>query len=502
MADTPDAEHDLPRWYPFCCGKPFLYGYTEALGWLLSNCAHAVYLIGAGAFVVPAIMHLASKEAGCETELAEGETILPECTETVYGMKPSSLITLVSTISSVVVAITTPLLGALVDYTPHRRLIGRILSLLYCLLVVPQIFLSEDNWFGMLMGFLLLGTVMWSQTLTLHAYLPELTDNEEELNQLTKVLSLGPFLSIIVFTCIIMAISTIFGWRDNEVATARLSAAVCFPMLCVVYSISWGILLEKRPALNKLQPGQSLWTAGFTQVYKTSKMIYHNYKALAWFYVAVAFGDVKPIATIAITFFTDQLQFTPTENGITAVVLLVSGIPGALLASWCTRRLNAIWTSILSMIIMIIFSTLSAAILKEPGQQMQAFLITAGWGVGSGVKLTSTRMLASAIIPQGQEAELMGFYLFADMSLSWLAPLVYTSLNEAGISQRVGLASLNVYFIIALFAHAMMGSYSDAIKAGGRLVESEEEKQQQSSNDITLDAIESMSAGGSQEGQS
>ena len=111
--------------------------------------------------------------------------------------------------------------------------------------------------------------------------------------------------------------------------------------------------MEKRPALNTLQDGQGLCTAGFQQIYHTTGKIYRDYSALGWFYIAVAFGDVKPITSIAITFFTDQLKLTPTENGAAAIIMLIASIPGALLSSWCTRRFNAIWSSIISMIIMI-----------------------------------------------------------------------------------------------------------------------------------------------------
>lgn len=64
----------------------------------------------------------------------------------------------------------------------------------------------------------------------------------------------------------------------------------------------------------------------------------------------------------------------------------------------------------------------------------------------------------------------MGFYLFADQSLSWLPPLVFTAINEAGLSERVGLASITVFFMLGLIAYWKMGSYDACVKTANRLV--------------------------------
>ena len=46
--------------------------------------------------------------------------------------------------------------------------------------------------------------------------------------------------------------------------------------------------------------------------------------------------------------------------------------------------------------------------------------------------------------------ELMGLFIFVTQILSFLPPLVFTVLNENGYNMKYGLASLNVFFIIAI----------------------------------------------------
>ena len=64
----------------------------------------------------------------------------------------------------------------------------------------------------------------------------------------------------------------------------------------------------------------------------------------------------------------------------------------------------------------------------------------------------------------------MGFYLFADQCVSWLPPLVFTAMNEAGVSERLGLSSIVIFFALGLLAYWKMGSYDDCMTKANRLV--------------------------------
>lgn len=52
---------------------------------------------------------------------------------------------------------------------------------------------------------------------------------------------------------------------------------------------------------------------------------------------------------------------------------------------------------------------------------------------------------------------------------AWVPSLVYTVLNEAGVSQRIGLSTLCVVFLGALLSYIMMGEYSEAVRVADRL---------------------------------
>lgn len=404
-----EQESDLPACFPKCCGKPILHGKPEALGWLLGLTGQTVILLGVGTFLIPALVYFAKKEVGCPTEIPEGQDEIPVCHKKVKGIiKPSSLITTTTSILSLCVALFTPLMGAIVDYTPHRRTIGRTIAALYCCVLFPQIFISESNWFPLAILLILLALMAVALTLVLHAYLPELTDNEEELNDLTKVFVAGPGVTVIFFIIAVIGLAFAFGVDSKDGPTAQIAAALALIFICVAFGFAWGTLLGERPAANTLKEGEWLATAGFKQIYQTLKRLYRQDSCLLWFFLGIAFGDVKPLTSIALSFLSDQQQFSSAEVGYAAIIMLLCTVPGAALSAFFSRRINPIRSSMLALVLMTVTTCIGAFVMTGANQKLRSYLIVACWGAFGSWKLTSTNMLVAAILPStGQDTELM-----------------------------------------------------------------------------------------------
>jgi MFS-type transporter involved in bile tolerance (Atg22 family) len=284
---------ELPRWFPRGCRtkEPVYYGNQEALGWALDTVGRSVAFIGAGSFLGTALLKLAKEAAGCETEPPPGSHKVPDCNERVYGIRPSSLLTTYTIVVGVVSAALLPLMGAVVDYTPHRRKAGRWFSFMFCIILFPQIFLNENTWFAVAILQMILAFIGWAQTMVTFAYLPELSDSEQRLNEYTQSFTIVGFGSMVIYLMCIIGVAFAAGISDNDVATAQLGTSVSFVVSCVTLYVSWGKLMLKRPAARTLPEGRTLWTAGFIQVYHTSIHICKHFPALKWFYVSIMFID-------------------------------------------------------------------------------------------------------------------------------------------------------------------------------------------------------------------
>jgi UMF1 family MFS transporter len=245
------------------------------------------------------------------------------------------------------------------------------------------------------------------------------------------------------------------GTLEDEIATARLSQSVSFTVCVIGLGTAWGILFQRRPAMQHVLPeGQSLWTAGFRQVRKTVVEIHNKHLRLKWFYISIMFCDpaIMALTILSITFLTDQLQFTAKENGTAILIMMLAAVPGSYIGSWATTKFNAVISSLVAIALLIANTVVVSIVLKGPGQEMETYILAGGWGLGTGWKWMCDRMVLLLVLPPGQNAELMGVYIFFRQVIAWLPPLVFTILNENDISQRIGIATLNAYFLLAFLA--------------------------------------------------
>jgi len=351
-----------------------------------------------------------------------------------------------------------PICGAIVDTTSYRRGMGRVLAALTSIGTFTTIFVSEDNWFAISLVFSFQFFIGLFETMALYAYLPELTNDEATMNRYTKVFAVLSYGTMVLYLAIVVGIATGVAFKsdrdsiDDEIGTARLSQSVAFGVSVVCFSIAWGRLFQPRPAARSLAPSESLWCTGFMQLYRTSINVHRNYPMVMWFFASVAVNDaaVAALLVLAIAYLSEVLEFTGAENGAVVLVMLISCIPGGYISSSFTRKFNPVSSSIAAVILLIINTTLIAVILKGPDQAMGAYLLAIVWGIGTGWKVTVDRMLYAMILPKNQNAEFSGSYIFFRQCLTWLPPLIFTALNENDVSLRIGMGSVNIFFVLGL----------------------------------------------------
>jgi len=252
----------------------------------------------------------------------------------------------------------------------------------------------------------------------------------------------------------------------DDVKTARLSQMVVFSVCTMFFGGAWTNLFGARAASQKVPPGTNLFTTGFKKLSKTVIKIFSQNAAMKWFLVAVAFAEsaVASFNTVAITYMTEQLQLTASQNGLAILILLFSSIPGSLLSIFVTNKWNAIRSYQMALAIWIVNTSAAAVVLNGPGKQMEAYFFAVGWGVAMGWIFPTERVAITQMIRKGEEAEIMGVYLCFASLITWLPPLVFTAMNEAGVEMRVSFASLNLFFFISFCLLFLMGNFDDVVQ--------------------------------------
>lgn len=413
--------------------------------------------MGGAVFVSTALLKLANEDAGCFEDT-------DDCQGRVYGMRPSSLLTNIVTVIGLISAVSMPLVGSVIDHTKYRRHVGRWSAVVMTGFILLQALLLTRSWFGAAIVQVFIAFTYTVHLCASYAYLPELTSDADQLVYYSSRFVAAQYGSSVMFLVVMVLLLEISGIR-GVLEAAHISQSVVIITCVLFFGYSWSRLFPDRPARQQVEAGDSIFTAGFNKIFHTSKNILRHHSAMKWFLISVAFTEAAATAfsPMAITFMTDHLQFTAAENGTAILLLLLFGVPGTKIATFFTNLLNPIRSLQLCLIVWITSTALASWFLHGQDAQIKAYCFAVVWGLAFGWVYPTEKVLYCTIIPKGQEAELMGVYICACQILSWLPPLVFSIMNEAGVPMQLGLLTLISYFLVSFTILFFVGDYDDAV---------------------------------------
>ena len=171
-------------------------------------CSLSVYFSGA-------MVRIATQAAGCATDPLPGESTVQPCMKKIFGLKPSSMLSLYILILGIVVSIFLPTVGAMLDTSNYRRGVGRVVSLLITAITCILSFISKDNWIFMMVLQIFNSLLLEVEYCIILAYIPELTNNENQMTQF-NVLFATIFNSTVLLFLIGMTVANLFLWNNGK----------------------------------------------------------------------------------------------------------------------------------------------------------------------------------------------------------------------------------------------------------------------------------------------
>ena len=210
--------------------------------------------------------------------------------------------------------------------------------------IFVQIFISESNWFAMVIVQVFSTLVAWIHTLTAFAYLPELTDDAKLLASWTATFHINQFIALVLFLVYMIGILKATGFGENVILASRVASISSLAIATPCYMWTWTSLMKRRDACRPLPEGSMLATVGFRKVFRTSIILYRSYRALMWFFINVALVDaaIQSIAPIFLTYMADTLQMAAAEYGIAILMVFVFGILGTIIGKVSMSWVNPI----------------------------------------------------------------------------------------------------------------------------------------------------------------
>jgi MFS-type transporter involved in bile tolerance (Atg22 family) len=249
------------------------------------------FFMGNGALVISniflsaSLIILAERSVGCKDDDEE------DCQGKVYGFKPTSLITIIATISGLLTAFLLPFIGAVIDFTRHRKLVGKCIVALIITFQAVQIYTVESTWFPMAILQALNGFFFQALELTAFSYLPEIKHavGEAIMTTYSSCFYALSFLTQSLFILTVIAVS--LKLSADDVLTAQIGQALDVIVTGCFYILAFYYFTPKNPK-KELPNGSSLFVTGFKQVFVTARGIFKHYPTtLTRFLLAVTFAQ-------------------------------------------------------------------------------------------------------------------------------------------------------------------------------------------------------------------
>ena len=340
----------------------------------------------------------------------------------------------VGSVSVAIVALTSPLLGAIADRAGVRKRLMVAYTLLGVGATASLVFLEPGMvWIGFALS-VLMNLGFEGGQVFYNAYLPDIAPKSHQGRVSGWGFGLGYLGSALG---LLMAIP--------------LARAQRFDLLWLVVAAWW--LVFTLPAFLVLPEakgvGESMGQAaveGVTQFKRIVREVWaheqlRRYLIAFFFYI----DGVLTVIWFAAIFASVTLEFTQAEVIVLFLVVQISALLGSFAMAKPTDVIGP-------------KRVIQAMLVLWSGVAVSAYFITsktvffgvavlAGTGLGS--IQSASRSFMSALIPEGKEAEMFGFYAFCGKSSSILGPIVFGTVSRAtGGNQRLAVVAIAAFFIV------------------------------------------------------
>lgn len=338
-------------------------------------------------------------------------------------------------LSALIVAMSSPLLGAIADRAGVRKRL--MMAYTYLCVISVSLFVTIEP--GMVMwGFVLavLANVGFEGALVFYnAYLPDLAPPKRQGFVSGLGFGIGYAGSV---AGLLMALPLATSERFDLV---WLSVAVFF----AVFSLPTFLAL---PADGEAQlTVRAAAKEGLTGFRRIVGEVWQQ-KELRRFLFAFFFyidGVLTVIATAGL-FAEQTLGFEISDLIKLFLVVQISALVGALVMAKPTDRVGA-KPIISATLVLWVAVAVSGFFVQD---QSTFFLVAVLAGFGLGTVQAASRSLMASLIPEGKEAEMFGFYAFCGKSSSVMGPLVFGTVSQATGNQRLAVLSIAAFFLIGL----------------------------------------------------
>ena len=344
-------------------------------------------------------------------------------------------------ISAVIVALLSPILGAIADNGGYRKFFLIFFTWICAVFSILLFFPKEGDVFMALSFFILANVSFEMGTVFCNSYLADFTDKE-------NIGKISGFAWGLGFFGGLMALSlSLFLFPEMSPADVR-KINILVGIWFLIFSIPTFLFVRDR----KKKKFKKVYISKAFISLKNSLVEISNYKIVFQFLIARLFYNDALITIFALggIYAVSSLNFSFSEVMTLGIVLNVAAGLGSFLFGYIEDIIGVKKTITITLIVLIC-ATLLAILAPETNLPKELFWFSGILiGLMIGPNQSCSRSLMSKITPKNKLNEFFGFFAFSGKATSFIGPLLF-GLISAFYSQQIALWIVVFLFVIGLF---------------------------------------------------
>ncbi len=344
-------------------------------------------------------------------------------------------------ISMLLVAMISPLLGAVADYgAGKKKFLAAFTGL--CILATASLFFTGSSMIFWAIVLLVLANIGFEAGLVFYdAFLPEITTERSYGRVSGYGFAMGYVGSLITLLLIIPLYEG--GFEEANLFNVRISFILA-AFLFFIFALPIFIYVPDKQ--YKLKFEAKFLVQGYARLRSTFRD-FKKYKNIAIFLLAyfLYIDGVNTIIIFSSIFARETLQMTFTEIILLFIIVQTSAIIGSAIFGIISDHIGHKKTLIITLLIWIGI-VVSAFFVED---KTVFYVIAAFAGISLGSSQSTSRSLITLLTPAEKKTEFFGFYSFFGKASAILGPFVFGIISSV-INQRTAIISIAFFFITGL----------------------------------------------------
>lgn len=356
------------------------------------------------------------------------------------------LLTISITVSSLLIVLTAPIIGAMADINAAKK---KYLLITTAACVVCTALLATVGPGAVVWGFILLiiaNTMYGSGEDLIASFLPEIATKE----QMGRISAFGWTVGYVGG----LSVLGLCLWCVSSAKAQNLGAEIYVPWTMLITAAAFALgslptfLFLKERALPAVAESKNLILGSFQRLAETVRDA-QRYQDLFRFLIALFLYScgTTTVVTLASVYAEGVMGFNTADNILLVLVVNVTAAIGAYVFGFVQDKFGSVRTLAITLIIWAAATTLAFFATTRPVFWIVANLV----GLAMGSSQSAGRALVGQLSPEGRSAEFFGLWGLVVKLATAVGPLTFGLVQMAlGKNYRAAILSTTIYFALGL----------------------------------------------------